>query len=153
VTSLSPVGIFTVFSAVVLGVAGVSLFSLGATFNYLVSLFYRQPIRQGLFGKPIFRTPLDRHFWWLGVLGISTGAVLALGSLVLGTRGWPMDRLWFWMLFAAMSTIIGLQLLISWFIMRILEQLSQRDKLVEKDMRGNGYKAQIASNLVSIEHH
>jgi glycosyltransferase involved in cell wall biosynthesis len=153
VTSLSPIGIFTVFSAVVLGVAGVSLFSLGATFNYLVSLFYRQPIRQGLFGKPIFRTPLDRHFWWLGVLGIGAGAVLALGSLVLGTRGWPMDRLWFWMLFAAMSTIVGLQLLISWFIMRILEQLSQRDKLVEKDMRGNGYKAQIASNLVSIEHH
>jgi hypothetical protein len=50
-----------------------------------------------------------------------------------------MDRLWFWLLVGAMSAIMGLQLLISWFIMRVLEQLSQRDKLVEKDMRRNGH--------------
>ena len=46
--------------------AGVSLFILGAMFNYLVSLFYTQPVRQGLFGKPVLNTPLDRHFWWMG---------------------------------------------------------------------------------------
>ena len=73
VTSLSALGIFAVFTAVVLGVVGVSLFTLGAMFNYLVSLFYHQPIRQGLFGKPIFKTPLDRHFWWMGLIGFFTG--------------------------------------------------------------------------------
>jgi len=139
VTTLTPFGVFALFTAVVLGVAGVSLFSLGATFNYLVSLFYRQPIRQGLFGKPVFRTPVDRHFWWVGLVGITTGIILGIRSLVLGAQGWPMDRQWFWMLVGAMSAIIGLQLLISWFIMRVLEQLSQRDKLVEKDMRRNGH--------------
>ena len=45
-----------------------------------------------------------------------------------------------------MSTFIGLQLLVSWFIMRVLEELSQRDRLVEKDMRGNGHRPQIVSN-------
>jgi hypothetical protein len=146
VTTLTPFGVFVLFTAAVLGVAGVSLFTLGATFNYLVSLFYRQPIRQGLFGKPVFKTPVDRHFWWVGLVGIATGTVLAVGSLVLGRQGWPMDRLWFWMLLGAMSAIIGLQLLISWFIMRVLEQLSQREKLVDKDMRRNGHPSRYVSS-------
>jgi hypothetical protein len=139
VTTLAPLGVFALFSAAVLAVAGVSLFSLGATFNYLVSLFYHQPIRQGIFGKPLFGAPLDRQFWWMGLLGIVVGTLLAVGVMVLGTRGWPMDRLWFWLLLAAMSAVVGLQLLISWFIMRVLEQLSQRDSQVEHDMRRNGH--------------
>src|SRR5690606_17553517 len=38
-TSLGPLGVAALFLALVSGVTGVSLFSLGATFNYLVSLF------------------------------------------------------------------------------------------------------------------
>ena len=55
------------------------------------------------------------------------------------------DRLWFWMLIGAMSTFIGLHSA-SWFIMRVLVGVSQRDRLVEKDMRGNGHRPQIVSN-------
>ena len=40
----------------ILAVCGVSLFSLGAMYNYLVSLFYKQPIRQGVFGRPLFKS-------------------------------------------------------------------------------------------------
>ncbi|MGD8491920.1 MAG: glycosyltransferase family 2 protein, partial [Anaerolineae bacterium] len=58
VTELGAWGAFAVFAAQVLAVSGVSIFSLGATFNYLVSLFHREPVRQGLFGKPIFDPPL-----------------------------------------------------------------------------------------------
>jgi hypothetical protein len=137
ITTLGPLGIFALFAGAVLGVVGVSIFSLGAMFNYLVAIFYKQPIRQGLFGKPIFRSPLDRHFGWVGLLGIAGGAALAVASLVLGLNGWPVTRLWFWQLLAAMSIIVGLQLLISWFIMRALEELSQRDVRVAGDMRGS----------------
>ncbi len=137
VTTLGPLGVFALFAAVVLGVASVSIFALGATFNYLVGLFYRQPIRQGLFGRPIFRQPLDRHFWWLGLLGIGIGLCLGVTSLLLGLNGWDITRLWFWQLLAAMSGIIGLQLLISWFIMRALEELSQRDARVADDLVGS----------------
>ena len=49
---MSTWGIFALFAAQVLAVAGVSIFALGATFNYLVSLFHREPVRQGLFGQP-----------------------------------------------------------------------------------------------------
>lgn len=137
VTTLGPWGIFALFAGAVLGVAGISLFTLGAMFNYLVAIFYRQPIRQGLFGKPIFRTPLDRHFWWMGLVGMAGGAAVSIASLLLSLNGWPMTRLWLWQLLAAMSIIVGLQLFISWFIMRVLEELSVRDTRVAGDLQGS----------------
>jgi glycosyltransferase involved in cell wall biosynthesis len=136
VTTLSTWGVFALYSAVVLGVAGVSIFALGATCNYLVALFYKRPIRQGLFGKPIFRTPLDRQFGWLGLIGMAVGIGLGLAALVLSNNGWPLTRLWLWLLLAAMSSLVGLQLLISWFLMRALEELSLRELRVADDMAG-----------------
>ena len=70
VTALTPWAVFALFTGMVMGVAGVSLFSLGVAFNYLVSLFYKEPIRQGLFGKPIFKKPLEQKFGWLGVVSL-----------------------------------------------------------------------------------
>ena len=137
VTTLGAWGVFILYTAVVLGVAGVSLFALGATFNYLVALFYKRPIRQGLFGKPIFRTPLDRQFWWMGLLGMAAGIGIGLTGLLLSGRGWPLASLWLWLLLAAMCTLVGLQLLISWFLMRALEELSQRELRVAGDMAGH----------------
>ncbi len=136
VTTLGPLGVFALFAGVTLGVAGVSIFALGATFNYLVSLFYKRPVRQGLFGRRIFCKPLDRHFWWMGLLGMAAGIALGAASLALGMNGWDITRLWFWQLLAAMSGLVGLQLLISWFIMRALEELSQRDLRVAGDLVG-----------------
>jgi glycosyltransferase involved in cell wall biosynthesis len=134
VVSLGPWGVFALFSGAVLGVIGVSLFVLGAMFNYLVAIFTRRPIRQGLFGKPLFRTPLDRRFWWMGLVAIGAGIVLALASLALGLRGWSLARLWLWQLLGAMSILVGVQLLIGWFIMRVLEELSGRQQRVDEDM-------------------
>ncbi|HZJ22389.1 MAG TPA: glycosyltransferase family 2 protein, partial [Anaerolineales bacterium] len=54
ITTLGPWGVFALFLALISSVAGINIFALGVTFNYLVSLFYKKPIRQGLFGKPIF---------------------------------------------------------------------------------------------------
>ncbi len=136
VTTLGPLGVFALFAGVTLGVAGVSIFALGATFNYLVSLFYKQPVRQGLFGRRIFRKPLDRQFWWMGLLGMAAGIALGAASLALSMNGWDITRLWFWQLLAAMSGLVGLQLLISWFIMRALEELSQREARVANDCQG-----------------
>ena len=51
--------------------------------------------------------------------------------------GWDITRLWFWQLLAAMAVLVGLQLLISWFIMRALEELSQRDSRVAGDLEGS----------------
>jgi hypothetical protein len=127
VTLLGPLGIFGIFSALVLAVAGVTIFSLGVTFNYLVSLFHREPVRQGLFGRPLFDPPLDRHFGWLGVLTGLAGTASGVASLALGMSGWDLARLWFWLLVSALLILVGLQLVISWVQTRVLERLSERE--------------------------
>jgi hypothetical protein len=132
--------VFAVFAGLTLGVAGVSVFTLGMMFNYLVSLFYNRPIRQGLFGKPVFKTPLDKHFWWIGGLLVITGAVLGLVSLAFGLNDGDANRQWFWMLASSMIFIVGVQLLVSWSVMRVLEQLNQRDGKVNMDLAGSAIK-------------
>jgi hypothetical protein len=136
VTSLGPVGVALVYVAMVSAVAGISVFSLGVTFNYLVSLFYKQPVRQGLFGRPIFKTPLDHQFGWLGLLSFAAGLVLAGVSLVLGLNGWEIARLWLYLLGSAMFILIGAQLVIFWILLRTLDELSQREMLADQDLEG-----------------
>jgi hypothetical protein len=134
ITTLGPWGVGATFFAVVLGIAGVDIFALGVTFNYLVSLFHKRPVRQGLFGEPIFEVPLDRHFWWLGLLGMLAGIAFGVVSLALGMRGWPVERLWLYLLAGTMLILLGIQLVVFWVIVRVLEELSQREALVEADL-------------------
>src|SRR5579884_174625 len=132
VTQLGPWGAFGVFGALVLAVAGASIFSLGAMFNYLVSLFHKRPIRQGLLGRPIFDPPLDRHFGWLGLVVGLSGVGIAAGSMAAGlTSGWDIARLWLWLVASALLILVGLQLAVSWVLMRVLEALSRRDREME----------------------
>jgi len=134
ITSLGSSGIIALFTALISAVAGINIFALGVTFNYLVSLFYKKPIRQGLFGKPIFKTPLDQQFGWMGVLSIVISVVISIVSLVLGVNGWDIERLWFYLLSSAMIFLVGLQLVVYWLLLRILEELSQREVLTKQDM-------------------
>jgi len=134
ITTLGPWGVVALFLALISSVAGINIFALGVTFNYLVSLFYKKPIRQGLFGKPIFKAPLDLHFGWMGMVAVVLGLAIALVALALGVQGWEIGRLWFYLLSSALSFLAGIQLVIYWLLLRILEELSQRDLLTKQDM-------------------
>ncbi|MFB0546952.1 MAG: glycosyltransferase family 2 protein, partial [Anaerolineae bacterium] len=136
ITTLGPWGVFSVYAALVMGVSGVSLFALGATFNYLVGLFHKRPIHQGLFGRPIFDPPLDRQFGWMGLLSALGGLALGTVSLILGLNGWPIARLWLYLVGSAMLSLVGLQLMISWLLMRVLDELSRREFYVNCDLVG-----------------
>jgi hypothetical protein len=126
VTVLGPLGTFAVFAALVLGVAGVSVFALGATFNYLVSLFYNRPIRQGLFRRPLLKRPVEDLFM-PAALGFGlAGLVVAAVSLALAQRGWPMERLWLYLTGSAMAMLTGIQLGIWWLMASVLRELSAR---------------------------
>lgn len=140
ISTLGPWGVFGLFGAAVALVAGVSIFSLGAMSNYLVSLFHKRAIRQGLLGRPVFETPLENHFGWMGLLAFVGGLAVGVAALILGLTGWDLSRLWFWMVASAMGVLVGLQLAISWFVMQILAELSQRETLVENDMNGHPIK-------------
>jgi len=134
ITTLGPWGIAAVFWMLVSAVAGISIFALGTTFNYLVTLFYQQPIRQGLFGSPIFTPSLDHHFGWMGLVGVLVGLVLGIVTVILGIQGWEISRLWLYLLGSAMFILVGVQLAVYWILMRVLEELSQRELLINKDL-------------------
>jgi glycosyltransferase involved in cell wall biosynthesis len=134
VTTLGSWGVAALFTALISIVSGVNVFALGVTFNYLVSMFYKKPIRQGLFGKPIFKTPLDQQFGWMGIVAVILGIAIGAVSLTLGVRGWDIERLWFYLLSSAMIFLVGVQLFIYWLLLRILEELSQREVQIRSDM-------------------
>ena len=62
------------------------------------------------------------------------GVVISLVSLVLGVNGWDIERLWFYLLSSAMIFLVGVQLVVYWLLLRILEELSQREVLTKQDM-------------------
>jgi hypothetical protein len=127
VTTLGRMGTYAVFAAVVAGAAGTSVFALGASFNYLVSLSHRRPIRQGLFKRPLFRVPIERIFLPSGIAATVVGLLASVATLALSFRGWPIERLWLYLSGSALLIMVGIQLSISWLEMSVLRELSQRD--------------------------
>ncbi len=127
VTTLEPWNIAFLFAGALTAVIGISLFSLGITFNYLVSLFHKRPVHQGLFGRPLFKKPLDKQFGWMGGLALAVGLVIGAASLIMGLSGWDMNRLWLYGLVSAMAVMIGVQLIVFWVLLRVLDELSQRE--------------------------
>ncbi len=134
VTYLGPWGTLGVFAALVLAVTGVSLLTLGETFNRLVALFHRRPVRQGLWGRPVLPAGLERHFGWMGALSILAGLALAGACMALTLRGWPLLRLWLYLVGSAGAVLIGVQLLISRLLVHVLTRLSHRQEAVESDL-------------------
>jgi glycosyltransferase involved in cell wall biosynthesis len=132
-------GVAAIYTALVAAVIGVSIFALGVTFNYLVSIFHHKPMRQGMFKKPVFKKPLNRHFGWMGVVSLIAGFLVGTVSLVLTIGGdWPIERLWFYLLFGAMAILVGMQLLIYWILLQVLEELGKREGAVTRDLQGYG---------------
>lgn len=134
VTEVGPWGVAALFWAMVSAVTGVSLYALGVMFNYLVSLFYARPVRQGVFGGLLFRTSPDRHFGWMGALALLGGLIVGLVSILLGASGWELARIWLYLLGSAMLFLIGVQMIISWLLIRVLEELKDRDELTDQDL-------------------
>ena len=134
VTTLETWGVTAVYAALVLVVTGISLAALGNTFNYLVTIFHKRPIKQGVLKKPVFKTPLNHHFGWIGLLSLVGGVLLAIVSLIIGIGQDEIARLWLYLLGSAMMILVGVQLMIYWVLLRILEELGQREQLTKQDM-------------------
>ena len=97
-----------------------SFLALGTSFNYYVALFHKRPVKQGLFGRPIF---LQRLF---SILGLSAWAFSCSGVVVAWFRstlackatGAPM---WIYYLISACLALVGIQLGITWVQMQVLD--------------------------------
>jgi glycosyltransferase involved in cell wall biosynthesis len=137
ITELGPWGVFAVFTSLIFAVGGVSVFSLGISFNYLVALFHRRPMRQVNLGEKIMGLSPERHYGWIG-LGLALGgAALGVLSLVLGLKGWEITRLWLWQLGSALFLLTGVQFILFWMLIRVMATLHHRDERIGDDLMGS----------------
>ena len=122
------------FAGLVLASAGVNIFAIGTAFNYVVSLFHKRQIRQGLLGGPIFRVPLETHFGWLGLVSI------LIGFVIYGLAVWQQwtstgsSAPWFAPAASTVLVLTGVQLITSWLLVILLAELSQSEMKATADL-------------------
>ena len=124
------------FAALVLVAAGINLFSIGTLFNYVVSLFHKREIRQGLFGRPLLRKPLERHFGWIGALAIVVGVVIYAVASANNWTAATSPAPWFAPAVSSLLVLTGMQLMAAWFLARVLADLTTRDVKARQDLTG-----------------
>ncbi len=134
-TSLGPWGIAGVFIGAISGVVGVSLYTLGVTFNRLVKIINPNTTpRQGVFGGLIFKESPDRYFGWAGLVSFLLGIIIGICTLLLGFFGWDTGRQFLYLLGSTALILLGVQLIISWIFVRVLDEISQRADLTKQDL-------------------
>ena len=148
------------FAGLVLAAAGINIFSIGTTFNYIVSLFHKRRIRQGLLGRPFFRRPLEFYFGWLGSAAIIGGGITYSLAIWLNWTEPGSIAPWFAPAVSTIMVLTGLQLLTSWLLVIVLAELSKRDTRAEIDlappvslgekMKAGEHPVDIANPLVSL---
>ncbi|MBI1882386.1 MAG: glycosyltransferase family 2 protein, partial [Chloroflexi bacterium] len=127
------------YVGLVLSSAGVNIFSIGTVFNYLVSLFHKRPIRQGLFGKPLFHKPLEGYFGWIGLGSILGGGLFYSWSVWHRwdrTKRKPEVAPWFPPAASTILVLTGLQLITSWLLTLVLSELTKRETRAQTDLAG-----------------
>ncbi len=122
------------FGALVLAVAGVTLYTTGTSFSYLVTLFHKRAIRQGLFGRRGNGRRIERHYWWLGLLAIGGGLTTYVAAVAFDLTNPTLAHSWFAPVVSAMLVLTGVQLVSAWGLVRVLAELSRREIEQEADL-------------------
>lgn len=122
------------FGALVLALAGVTLYTTGTTFSYVVALFHRRPIRQGLFGRRGNGRKIEKHYWWLGLLTILSGFATYLAAVLFDLTNPALAASWFAPVVSALLVLTGVQLVSAWSLARVLAELSRREVEAEADL-------------------
>jgi glycosyltransferase involved in cell wall biosynthesis len=124
------------FGALVLAVAGVTLYTTGTSFSYIVKLFHRRHIRQGLFGPRGNGRKIERHYWWLGLLAVLSGVGVYMAAAMFDLTTPTAAASWFAPVVSALLVLTGVQLVSAWGLARVLAELNERDGLAERDLNG-----------------
>ncbi len=125
---------FAAFLMLVFGVLGASIFSLGVMFSYLIAIFTDKPVRRGMFGRVIFDPPLDYSFGWLGMLTAVAGIGVSVAAFIMSLQGMGLSQLWLWFLLGALLIMVGVQLGVSYVVIRVLDELTRRHASTQRDL-------------------
>jgi glycosyltransferase involved in cell wall biosynthesis len=122
------------FGALVLAMAGVTLYTTGTSFSYIVMLFHKRPIKQGLFGRRGNGRRIERHYWWLGLLAITLGIATYAAAVAFDLTNPALATSWFAPVVSALLVLTGVQLMSAWGLARVLSELSRREVEARADL-------------------
>jgi hypothetical protein len=91
-------------------------------------------VRQGLFGRPLFRIPLEKHFGWMGMSAALAGVAVYAVAVLLRLNASPVVPAWFAPAVSSVLVLSGFQLMTSWLLVRVLAQLGEREGRVQDDL-------------------
>jgi glycosyltransferase involved in cell wall biosynthesis len=137
------------FGALVLVVAGITLYTTGTSFSYIVALFHKRPIRQGLLGPRGNGRKIEKHYWWLGLLAVLAGVGLYAAAVLFNLTAPSNSASWFVPVASALMVLTGVQLVSAWGLARVLAELSLRDGLAAHDL--GSHSLAMSTNLLSEE--
>lgn len=136
------------FGALVLAVAGITLYTTGTSFSYIVALFHRRPIRQGLIGPRGNGRKIEKHYWWLGLLAVVIGVSVYLAAAIFDLTNPAITASWFAPVVSALMVLTGVQLVSAWGLARVLAELSMREVATRADLHWNNANG----SAVATEH-
>jgi len=138
ITSLGPLGTFSAYAALVSGVLGVSTGMLALVVDQLFGIF-RQKHRSKQEDSGL-RTAnlLGRNSGWVGLLAVLAGSGVGGVAVALGIQGWPIERLWLWLVGSALFVLAGTHLLIFGLLLAILQALPKPDSPTGTGPDGSG---------------
>lgn len=139
-----------IFGALVLAVAGVMLYTTGTTFSYVVALFHKGPIRQGMFGRRGNGRKIEKHYWWLGLLLIVGGVATYIAAVMLKLTDPALPAAWFAPVLSALLVLTGVQLVGAWSLARVLAELSRREVEMEADLRRSEPAAVVGVSMQGV---
>lgn len=139
------------FAGLVVASAGVNVFAIGAAFNYIVSLFHKRQIRQGLLGRPIFSAPLENYFGWFGLVSVIAGVLIYSLAVWQNWTDPASAAPWFAPAVSAITVLTGIQLMTSWLVIIVLSELSQRDTQAEQDLGAVVVSAKGQKDVQAVE--
>lgn len=122
------------FAALVLAVGGVTLYTTGTSFSYIVALFHKRPIRQGMFGPRGNGRRIEKHYWWLGILAVLIGVIVYILAVSFHWTDPSLEASWFAPVASALLVLTGLQLVSAWGLARVLAELSVREGHAARDL-------------------
>lgn len=122
------------FAALVLAVGGVTLYTTGTSFSYIVALFHKRPIRQGMFGPRGNGRRIEKHYWWLGILAVLIGVIVYILAVSFHWTNPSLEASWFAPVVSALLVLAGLQLVSAWGLARVLAELSVREGHAARDL-------------------
>lgn len=122
--------IYRLFTIMVLFVTGINVITFGAFSNYILSLIHQRDFSaSSVLGRLLLRPPIIRKFAWIGWACLVSAVLLNYRTIFEYISTGKIFIHWSYILTGATLFLVGAQLLMASFLIKVLDELAERNRL------------------------